>query len=140
MTTRDMIFVLMNGVRFNIIELTLIAIIGIVHFNDGLVTSLFLWFAFAAAAVWTVLASTRDAQDEAYELVMSREVNITDFSIGVVLLLLLSYMTSRYGLQFSAIFFVAAIQNLRYSVLAYDWLQEEVSRDPRNKRSKMPRM
>ena len=122
----DMIkYALFNGVTYNAIEVTLIAIIGSVHLMGGEVYSWFLWLVFAAAALWTVLASTHDAQDEARDLVLEREVFITDFVIGALFLLALSTMTMQYGLQFGAIFFVAAIQNLRYSAMAYDWLEEE---------------
>ena len=117
--------VLMNGIGYNIVEVTLIAIIGGVHLMGGEVWSWFLWLAFAAAALWTLLASTNDAQDDAHELVLYREVFITDFLLGAFFLLMLSTMTMQYGLQFGAIFFVAAIQNLRYSAMAYDWLQNE---------------
>lgn len=130
-TKKDMVVgVLQQGAIYNLIELTLVALVGAVHLWGGEVYSLFLWLAFAAAALWTVLASTHDAADEARELVLHREVFITDFLIGAFLLLALSIMTVQYGLQFGAIFFVAAIQNLRYSAMAYDWLKEE--RDDRN--------
>jgi len=122
----DMIkYSVINGATYNAIEVTLIAIIGGVHLMGEEVYSWFLWLALAAAAVWTVLASTHDAQDEAHELVLEREVYITDFLMGAFFLLMLSTMTMQYGLQFGAIFFVAAIQNLRYSAMAYDWLQRE---------------
>lgn len=126
MDRKDMIFgALMNGLRYNIIEVTLIALVGITHLLGGTVPAIILWLSFAAAALWTVLASTHDAQDEAKELVMYREVFITDFLMGAFFLLMLSTMTMQYGIQYGAIFFVAAIQNLRYSALAYDWLQED---------------
>lgn len=131
--------VLMNGIGYNIVEVTLIAIIGGVHLMGGEVWSWFLWLAFAAAAFWTLLASTNDAQDDAHELVMYREVFITDFLLGAFFLLMLSTMTMQYGLQFGAIFFVAAIQNLRYSAMAYDWLQNEEDNDD-SERDNLPPM
>ena len=99
-----------------------------------------LWVSFAAAAVWTVLASTRDAQEEAQELVLFREVFYTDFLIGAFLLLMLSTMTMQYGLQYGAIFFVADIQNLRYSAMAYDWLSQEDKRHDDSTRDNLPPM
>lgn len=139
MSKRNMIFgALMNGLGYNIIEVTLIAIIGVVHWMGDEVYSWFLWLAFAAAALWTVLASTRDAQDEARELVLHREVFITDFLMGAFFLLALSTMTMQYGLQYGTIFFVAAIQNLRYSALAYDWLQIKEDNDTHSKRNNLP--
>ena len=128
--------VLMNGIGYNIVEVTLIAIIGGVHLMGGEVYPWFLWLAFIAAALWTILASTKDAQEEAQDLTLEREVFVTDFLIGAFALLALSTITMRYGVQFGAIFFVAAIQNLRYSALSYDWLQEE--RRDRRKRNNLP--
>ena len=119
---------LLNGIVYNGIEVTLIAIIGAVHLMGGEVYPWFLWLAFAAAALWTVLASTHDAQDEARELVVYREVFVTDFLMGAFLLLVLSTLTMQYGLQYGSIFFIAAIQNLRYSAMAYDWIREEDKR------------
>lgn len=131
--------VLMNGIGYNIVEVTLIAIIGGVHLMGGEVWSLLLWLAFGAAAIWTLLASTNDAQDEAHELVMFREIFITDFLLGALFLLILSTMTMQYGLQYGAIFFVAAIQNLRYSAMAYDWLQDKEDDDD-SERDNLPPM
>ena len=134
---KDMLIgVLQQGAEYNIIELTLIALIGTTHIFGGEVWAPILWLAFAAAAVWTVLASTYDAADEAKELVLHREVFITDFLIGAFLLLGLSTMTMQYGIQFGAIFFLAAIQNLRYSAMAYKWIAEENHDD--SKRDNLP--
>jgi hypothetical protein len=116
---------LINGVYYNAIEVTLIAIIGVVHLMGGEVYSWFLWLAFLAAALWTLLACTGDAEEEAEQLVLFREVFITDFLMGAFFLLVLSTMTMQYGLQYGSIFFIAAIQNLRYSAMAYDWIKEE---------------
>lgn len=133
-TRWDMIkYSIINGVTYNAIEVTLIAIVGGVHLMGGEVYSWFLWLAFAAAALWTVLASTHDAQDEAQGMVLEREIFISDFLLGAFFLLILSTMTMQYGLGYGVIFFVAAIQNLRYSAMAYDWLQEERRNDKRRK-------
>ena len=116
--------IFITGLWFNIIEVTLIALVGGVHLFGGEVWAPVLWLAFAAAALWTILANTQDTQDESQELVLHREVFITDYWIGAFLLLMLSGMTVRYGVGYGIIFFVAAIQNLRYSAMAYDWLEE----------------
>ena len=128
--------VLQQGAMYNAIELTLIAIVGMTHALGGEVWAPILWVAFVAAAIWTVLASTNDAADEAKELVLHREVFITDFLIGAFLLLGLSTMTMQYGIGFGAIFFLAAIQNLRYSAMAYRWIAEEHHDD--SKRDNLP--
>jgi hypothetical protein len=117
--------ILTRGAMYNAIEVTLIALIGGTQLMGGEPWAPFLWLAFGAAALWTLMASTNDAEEEAHELVMYREVIYTDFLIGAFLLLTLSTMTMQYGLAYGAIFFVAAIQNLRYSALAYKWIEEE---------------
>lgn len=140
-STKDkLIGVLQQSAEYNIIEVTLIAIIGTVHFMGGEVYSWFLWLAFAAAAIWTVLASTNDAAEEAKELVMFREVFITDFLIGAFLLLALSTMTMQYGIQFGAIFFLAAIQNLRYTAMAYKWIAQGDRSNDDSKRDNLPKV
>jgi hypothetical protein len=141
MDRKDMVVgALINGMWYNVVEVTLIALIAGTHLMGGEVNSWILWLAFGAAALWTVLASTHDAQDDVKELVMHREVFITDFLMGAFLLLGLSTMTMQYGLQYGAIFFVAAIQNLRYSAMAYDWLQEERRDRKQSKRNNLPRV
>jgi len=126
MKKMDILFAtVMHGIGYNIVEVTLIAIIRVVHFMGNEVYPWFLWLMFAAAALWTVLASTRDAQDDAQEMVMERDVYVSDFALGAFFALVLCVMTLPYGLAFGSIFFVAAIQNLRYSALAYDWITEE---------------
>lgn len=140
-STKDkLIGVLQQSAEYNIIEVTLIAIIGVVHFMGGEVYSWFLWLAFAAAAIWTVLASTNDAAEEAKELVLFREVFITDFLIGAFLLLALSTMTMQYGIQFGAIFFLAAIQNLRYTAMAYKWIAQEDRSNDDSERDNLPKV
>ena len=138
---KDMLIgVIQQAAEYNIIEVTLIAIIGVVHLMGGEVYSWFLWLSFAAAAFWTVLASTNDAADDAKELVLFREIFITDFLIGAFLLLGLSTMTMQYGLQFGAIFFLAAIQNLRYSAMAYKWIAQEDRSNDDSKRDNLPKV
>jgi len=126
---------LMRAVGYNIIEVILIAIVGLTHILGGEVWAPVLWVSFAAAAIWTILASTNDAADEAKELVLFRDILITDFLAGAFFLLALSTMTMQYGLQYGAIFFVAAIQNLRYSAMAYKWIETE---DGDSKRDNLP--
>lgn len=113
----------LHGAVYNGIEVTLIAIVGTVHFFGGEVWALVLWLMFGAAALWTVLASTDDAQEEAKDLVERGVIYITDFIGGAFLMLALSAMTVRYGVGYGLIFIVAAIQNLRYSAMAYKWKQ-----------------
>ena len=138
---KDMLIgVIQQAAEYNIIEVTLIAIIGVVHLMGGEVYSWFLWLSFAAAAFWTVLASMNDAADDAKELVLFREIFITDFLIGAFLLLGLSTMTMQYGLQFGAIFFLAAIQNLRYSAMAYKWIAQEDRSNDDSKRDNLPKV
>jgi len=135
---RDKIIgVLQQGVFYNIIEVVLVVIIGFTHMLGGEVWAPILWLAFGAAALWTVLASTNDAAEEAKELVLFREVFITDFLMGAFFLLALSTMTMQYGLGYGAIFFVAAIQNLRYSAMAYKWIETE---DGDSERDNLPKM
>ena len=114
-----------RGLMYNAIEVTLIALIGGVQLVGGEPWGVLLWLSFGAAALWTLLASTNDAESKARELVLYREIYYTDFLIGAFLLLGLSGMTMQYGLTYGTIFFVAAIQNLRYSALAYKWIEEE---------------
>lgn len=135
-TGKDMVLgALQQAALYNFIEVALVVIVGFVHFIGLTLWTPFLWLMFGAAALWTVLASTKEAQEDAEELVMYREVFITDFLVGAVLLLVLSSMTVQYGLQYGTIFLVAAIQNLRYSALAYNWLREE---DDDSKRDNLP--
>lgn len=129
---------LMHGVGYNIVEVAVIAIISVVHFIGGELHAWFLWMIFLAAAIWTVLASSRDAQEEAQELTRLREVFIFDFILGALFMGILSAMTTRYGMGYGVIFFLAAVQNLRYSGLVYDWLQEERKHDYDSERDNLP--
>ena len=126
-----------NGILYNAVEVALIVAFGGVLLMGNEIWAPVLWAAFSAAALWTVLASTDDAQDEAHALVLQRDVFITDFMFGAFYLCVLGVMTVDYGLHFGAIFLLAAIQNLRYTALAYDWLLEEKNRD-RSKRNNLP--
>ena len=126
----------LHGALYNGIEVTLIALIGIIHLVGWEVWAPVLWLSFAAAALWTILASTRDAQEEAQDLVEGEAIYITDFIGGALLMLVLSALTVRYGVGYGIIFVVAAIQNLRYSAMAYDW-KENYDRHERE-RDNMP--
>ncbi len=126
-----------NGIRYNYIEAVLVVTFAIMELMGAIWMPL-LWLAFAAACVWVVLASTEDAQDEAHQLIMSNEVYISDFIVGAVLMMLLASLTVSYGLQFGVIFFVAVIQNLRYTVLSTHWLLEERRAKRKSERDKMP--
>ena len=129
--------ILGSAIVYNAVEVTLIAIVGLVHLAGGVVWAPVLWVAFAAAAIWTVLASTKDAQEDAKEYVLFREIFYTDFLIGAALLFSLGVMTAQYGLQYSAIFVLAAVQNLRYSALAYSWTNKDYLDDD-SKRDNLP--
>ena len=130
---------LMNGLIYNFVEGILVVLVGVIHLAGKEVAAPILWVAFAAAALWTVLASTQDAQDQAHEMVLDRDVFITDFIMGAALLLLLGSQTLVYGLQYGAIFLLASVQNLRYTALAYRWLREEKI-DEQNKRDNLSRV
>lgn len=117
--------ILISGAIYNAIEVILVVIVGGVHLFGGEVWAPVLWLMFAAAAVWVLLSSTADAEEEARDMILFRDIFYTDFLIGAFLLLMLSTMTMQYGLGYGAIFFVAAIQNLRYSALAYDWIETQ---------------
>jgi hypothetical protein len=112
---------ILHGALYNAIEVTLIAIIGTVHFFGGEMWTPVLWLMFAASAVWTLLASTHDAQDEAKLLIESEVIYVTDFIAGAILMVALAGMVVQYGLGYGVILLVAAVQNLRYSAMAYDW-------------------
>lgn len=116
---------LLNALVYNCIEVALLVSIAVLHIQGLVVWAPVLWLSFTAAALWTVLASTNECQEESCRLVLDREVYITDYMVAVLLLGVLGYQTIDYGLQYSAIFVLASLQNLRYTVLAYGWLVEE---------------
>jgi hypothetical protein len=115
--------IVVGGLWYNSVEVALIFIIGGVHLFGGEVWAPVLWLAVAAAAIWTLLASTNDAEEEAHELVMYREVLWTDFVMGAVFLIVIAGMVLQYSVWFGTIFLLAAVQNLRYSALAWDWIE-----------------
>jgi hypothetical protein len=127
--TRMLTAALSSGVAYNPVEVFLIVAFGIAIFRGVEIWPFALWLSFAAAALWTLLASTQEAQSEAHLMVLEREAYMTDFVFGAVFLLTLAGMTVDYGLQFGIMFVLAAIQNLRYAALSFDWLREEKGND-----------
>jgi hypothetical protein len=115
---------LKSGVRYNIIEVGLLVMFTSAYLIDAILWPAVLWLAFSAAALWTLLASTRDAQMLAEEDVTDGLVMVTDFFIGAVLLLAIACVVLPYGILYGVIFVLAAIQNLRYTALAYEWMRE----------------
>lgn len=116
--------VMQGGISYNFVEFGFILLFVAMELILGAIWMPALWFAAALTVVWILLSSTRDAEDEAERLLLDHEIFVSDFMIGALFMLVLSVLASAYGLSFGIVFFVAAIQNLRYTALCLNCLVE----------------
>ena len=128
--------VVIRGALYHFIEVGLILFIAASQFIWGAVWLPVLWAGAIAASLWVLMASTGAAQDEAQTMVLDGDIYVTDWLMGAFFMCLLSVMASPYGLHLSALFFVAAVQNLRYTALSFDWLGEEAERVERKQQDR----
>ena len=118
----------------NFIELGLLTVVAISYPE---ISGWLLWTGFWFAGIWTLTVSSRDSEDYAQELVLDRELFITDFVSSAVILTALAWLVKDFGWQFWGMYLVAVGQNLRYTYLSIHWLMEE-KRD-RERLGKEPR-
>lgn len=124
-------YTIKRGVAYNAIEATLVVVFSLMLLIKGALWMPLVWVAFAAAAVWAVITSSKDSQHEARRAVLDGDIYISDFMAGAVLMLVLSFLTVHAGIQFGIIFLMAAIQNIRYTALSIEWAVEK--RDERQR-------
>lgn len=116
--------VLLRALTYSVAEVVLLTVTVIMVVNDYQWT-IFLWVTFVATALWVVIVSSDASEEMAKELVLLRELYITDFLMSAVLLAIIAVLVWPYGWQFAGMSLLATGQNLRYTYLSNGWLQEE---------------
>jgi len=116
--------VFLRAMKYSIAEVILLVTVIVMVQKDAQ-WDLFLWIVFASAALWVVTVSSNSSEALAKELVLLRELFITDFVASAVLLIITAVLVLDSGWQFSGMLLLASGQNLRYTGLSIQWLSEE---------------
>ena len=117
--------VVQRALIYNIVEVLFIAGLVIGYSNGGVIYPVALWIGFGFAALWTLLASLKEAQVYAKQMVHDRELYITDTLTGAFLLTVLAILTRSESWYFPVMFLLAAGQHLRYTCMSMNWLLAE---------------
>jgi len=120
--------VILYSINYNAIELAFV-----VGFSVGLylgeIWPWLLWLGFVATVVWVLISSLKESEAELYKGLKAGEIYVTDFISGAVVYLVLMVLVIHEAFQFWVMYLVAAVQYMRYTVLAYKRLQEERRRE-----------
>ncbi len=114
-----------RSITYNIVEFGLIVTFISMELIMGSIWPPLLWTAAGLTGLWVLMSSTRMAEAEAKDMILVRQIYMTDFVSGALSMGVLIFLTMDYGLQFGIIFLVAMIQHIRYTVLSLDWLIKE---------------
>ena len=124
--------VIRDGLQYSIFECVFLLLI-LFDLRDGDITMWLLLPAAMLAVMWMVATNTADAFEEAKEMVLHRELFMSDFIISAIVLTLIAYVVRHEEWYYSTLFVLAAVQNLRYSLHARRWIMETI-RDERERR------
>ena len=136
LTTRELIFgVLQSMLTYNLIEVVLAIALSITYYCGVGVWPLVLWSGFILSASYVISTSLNYAQEFAKEQVLGRDIFITDFFSGAVILCVLAWIVRHEDWQFSVMFLLAAAQHFRYTCLSLKWLldEKEANEHPKDK-------
>lgn len=121
---RMFFYVAQRGIQYNFVEFGfLVTFVAMEIILGGIFVPL-LYVAGGLSVLWVLLSSTWDAEDECRLQLLEENIFVTDFAIGAAFNLALAVLTVTYGLSFGIVFLVAAIQNVRYTILSIDFLVE----------------
>jgi len=117
---------LVNGVQYAVVETALlICFVWMRLTGDHLIWEPLLWMSMGAAVLWVLAGSNEAAHEEAKDLVLNRQVYISDFMFSSALMIGLAIFSYPQGWHFAGVFLIAAGQNLRYTHWSMQWLLEE---------------
>lgn len=94
--------------------------------QDGAFSTWYLTLGACLVILWVIATSTDEAIAEAREMVLHRELFMSDFIISTAVLLLIAFYIRHEEWYFWALMIVAAGQNLRYSSMSRQWILESL--------------
>ena len=124
---------LQQGLLFSFVEVSILVIYLLFTFVGDGVPTWILWPTFGVTALWVLVTSTKDALEQAKELVLERWIFMTDFVVAAMLLMLIALVSLPYAWWFSTMLLIAMAQNIRYTCMAFKWLlleKQESKDDP----------
>lgn len=122
----EVMFVVRDALQYSIFEVCYLFLVMIDAW-DGTVSDVTLAIGAVMAIVWTIASSSSDAQEEAKEMVLHRELFVTDFWMSAFILTLIAILIRHAEWYYIAIIALAIGQNLRYSWLSIQWIRESLS-------------
>lgn len=115
--------VLRDGLQYAIFEC--VYLLGLIwDAQDGAFNEWYLVLGACLVVMWVIATSSEDSIEEAKEMVLHRELFISDFLISTAVLLLIAFYIRHAEWYYWALMLVAAGQNLRYSYMSRQWILE----------------
>ena len=114
-----------EGLQYSIFEGLYLITLVIDKLLDGELTTWWVGVGAVLAIIWVVVTFTAEAKVEMKQLVLDREVFMTDFFVSAFLLSLIALTVQGEPMWMMGAILLATGQNLRYSYLSMQWLLEE---------------
>lgn len=117
--------VIRDGLQYAIFECGFLILL-LFDARDGVLSDWLLIPGVMLATIWMIATHSAEAIEEAREMVLHRELFMSDFIISAIVLILIAIVVRGEHVAYPIVFGLAAVQNLRYSTLARRWIMESI--------------